>query len=98
MLELQPTLTADQYGEEFLSSGELDLWAEDPDHPCNIEWDKDNLCYDRPGPDIIKPLQMPRLSTKHSFAYKYGRLEVGAYIFFFYPLPPPLPPKKKKKT
>ena len=29
------TLTADTYGEDFLENGELDLFEEDPDHPCN---------------------------------------------------------------
>ena len=29
------TLTADTYGEDFLEDGELDLFEEDPDHPCN---------------------------------------------------------------
>ena len=30
------TLTADTYGEDFLENGELDLFEEDPDHPCNL--------------------------------------------------------------
>ena len=30
------TFTADTYGEDFLESGELDLYEEDPEHPCNI--------------------------------------------------------------
>ena len=29
------TLTADTYGEDFLEHGALDLFEEDPDHPCN---------------------------------------------------------------
>ena len=31
-----PTLTAAEYGEDFLYSGKLDLTTENPDHPCNI--------------------------------------------------------------
>ena len=30
------TSTADTYGEDFLEHGELDLFEEDPDHPCNV--------------------------------------------------------------
>ena len=30
------TFTADTYGEDFLESGELDLYEEDPENPCNI--------------------------------------------------------------
>ena len=30
------TLTADTYGEDFLENGELDLFEEDPEHPCNL--------------------------------------------------------------
>ena len=34
------TFTADTYGEDFLESGELDLYEEDPEHPCNIRLER----------------------------------------------------------
>ena len=63
-LNIMPTLTAADYGEDFLYSGRLDLTSEDPDHPCNIWWNQDNLCYDKAGQDIVKPIQLARLETK----------------------------------
>ena len=36
MNKFRMTFTADTYGEDFLESGELDLFEEDPEHPCNI--------------------------------------------------------------
>ena len=34
--DVRLTSTADTYGEDFLEHGELDLFEEDPDHPCNV--------------------------------------------------------------
>ena len=68
-----PTLTADEYGEEFLFSGELDLYEEDPDQPCNIGWDKDNLCYSRSGEDIVKPVQLAKLMSNKKFSFRWDK-------------------------
>jgi len=78
VLHLMLTLTADEYGEEFLETGELDLWEEDPDHPCNQGWNVEENCYSRAGEDIVKPLQAARLEGGTSF--KYGRVEVRAKL------------------
>ena len=37
-LNMMFSLTADTYGEEFLEEGELDLYEEDSDNPCNEKW------------------------------------------------------------
>ncbi|CAG9561450.1 unnamed protein product [Danaus chrysippus] len=38
-----------------------------------------NECYRRAfGPQIIPPIISGKVTTKHSFAFKYGRIEVGA--------------------
>merc|ERR1712142_946276 len=79
-LHIMPTLTADEYGEEFLFSGELDLYEEDPDNPCNIEWDKEHLCYSRSGKDIVKPVQLAKLTSKHKFSFRYGAIEIRAKL------------------
>merc|ERR1712215_330697 len=79
-LHLMPTLTADQYGEEFLFSGELDLFEEDTEHPCNIWYDKEELCYCRAGEDIVKPIQLARLETRGKFSFRFGRVEVRAKL------------------
>ena len=65
-----PTLTASEYGEDFLYTGELDLYEEDLEHPCNIWYDKEHLCYSRSGEDIVKPIQLARLMTKGKFSFR----------------------------
>ena len=69
-LHLMPTLTADEYGEEFLHSGKLDLYKEDPDHPCNIWYNREHLCYSQAGSDIVKPVQLARMETRGKFSFK----------------------------
>ncbi|XP_064612240.1 beta-1,3-glucan-binding protein-like isoform X1 [Liolophura sinensis] len=71
-LYIKPTLTADKYGEAFLSSGTLDLWG-----GCtNNQW----YGCERRGTaqNYINPIQSARLRTKDSFSFRYGRLEVEA--------------------
>ena len=93
-LHVMPTLTASEYGEDFLHNGCIDLNKEvselsqpgtchlspwfhffkislknllkDPEHPCNIWYDKENLCSDCSGQDIVKPIQLARLHSKVS--------------------------------
>merc|ERR1719153_175570 len=79
-LHVMPTLTADEYGEDFLFSGELDLYEEDPENPCNIGWDKDKNCYSRSGEDIVKPVQLAKLTSKHQFSFRYGTIEIRANL------------------
>jgi len=75
VLNIKMTFTADTYGEEFLENGELDLFEEDPEHPCNIRWGEEENCYSRAGVDIVKPLQGANLKTEGSFSFRYGRVE-----------------------
>ena len=69
-LYLKPTLTQDTYGEEFLTSGTLDLW----DERCTSN--RENIgCYRKGSEDnIINPVVSARVRTKKSFSYKYGRI------------------------
>ena len=63
------TFTADTYGEDFLESGELDLYEEDPEHPCNIRLDS-----------IAVPLFLNPNYSKTS-KLVYIRLECQSRIF-----------------
>ena len=63
-LNIMPTPTALEYGEDFLYTGTIDLFTEDPEHPCNIAWSQETLCRDQAGVDIVKPIQLARLETK----------------------------------
>jgi len=79
-LNIMPTLTAAEYGEDFLYSGCLDLTLEDPEYPCNIWWSQTTLCYDKAGQDIVKPIQLARLHTKNKFSFRFGRVEIRARL------------------
>jgi len=78
-LYMKPTLTADKYGEAFLTSGTLELWGSTPASVCT-----GNAYYgcSRSGNpvNVINPIQSARLRSTHSFNVKYGRIEVMAQM------------------
>nr|XP_039269968.1 beta-1,3-glucan-binding protein-like [Styela clava] len=76
-LFIKPTLTADHYGESFLSSGTLDLWGSSPADFCtaNSFWGCQRTGS---GSNYINPAQSARIRSVHSFSVKYGRIEVVA--------------------
>jgi hypothetical protein len=76
-LFIKPTLTSERFGEQFLTSGELNLWGAQPADVCtgNIFWGCQR--QGRPG-GIVNPIQSARLRTAKSFNFKYGRLEIEA--------------------
>uniref|UniRef100_A0A8W8KD03 Beta-1,3-glucan-binding protein n=1 Tax=Magallana gigas TaxID=29159 RepID=A0A8W8KD03_MAGGI len=76
-LFIKPTLTADNYGEHFLSSGTLDLWGGEPNSLCtsNQFWG----CSRQGSPEhIVNPIQSARLRSDKAFNFKYGKMEVRA--------------------
>ncbi len=77
MLVTRPSLTADEYGEDFLYNGDLDLWEQG----CIDEWNIDGGCYVTAYDDyIINPVQSARMRTSESFSFTYGRVEVRAQV------------------
>ncbi|XP_050515652.1 beta-1,3-glucan-binding protein-like [Diabrotica virgifera virgifera] len=73
-LHIRPTLLADQYGNDFLYSGTIDLGKE-----CtNSEW----FGCRRVGTktQILNPIKSARLRTANSFSFKYGKVEIRAKI------------------
>lgn len=72
-LHIKPRLTADFYGEKFLTSGHVKI----PPNECT---DSSNWGCERQGtPEhIINPVQSARIRTLKSFSFKYGTLEVRA--------------------
>ena len=78
VLHLDHTFTGLDYGEEFLYNGELDLFTLDPDHPCNQKWNKEEMCKQSSGPDILPPVTANRMDTSGKFEFKYGRVEIKA--------------------
>ncbi|XP_072023402.1 beta-1,3-glucan-binding protein-like [Amphiura filiformis] len=76
-LYIKPTLTEDLFGPGFLNTGTLSLWGSSPANLCT-----GNAWYgcQRQGNDVnyINPVQSARIRTVHSFAFKYGKVEVRA--------------------
>ncbi|XP_062592213.1 beta-1,3-glucan-binding protein-like [Saccostrea cucullata] len=76
-LFIKPTLTADNYGERFLSSGTLDLWGGEPNSMCTSN--QFYGCSRQGTPEhIINPIQSARLRSDKAFNFKYGKMEVRA--------------------
>jgi len=77
ILYIKPTLTADRYGEEFLSNGVLSLHGGAPADECTnpAYWGCERTGS---GTNLINPVMSARLRSVNSFAFKYGRIEVRA--------------------
>ncbi|XP_063225957.1 LOW QUALITY PROTEIN: beta-1,3-glucan-binding protein-like [Bacillus rossius redtenbacheri] len=67
VLYIRPTLTAQDYGEKFLYTGQLSHLD------CNL-----SPCETYANKDIVLPIQSARIRTLNSFSFLYGRLEVRA--------------------
>lgn len=79
VLYIRPTLTADEYGEHFLSSGTVNLRGNHPVEQCT------NAAFwgcERVGnpTNILNPVKSARIRTLSSFNFKYGRAEVRAKL------------------
>jgi len=78
-LFIKPTLTSDNTGEGFLTSGTLDLWGASPADQCT-----GNGFYgcSRTGSptNLINPIQSARIRTVNSFACKYCKVEIEAKL------------------
>ncbi|KAF4528399.1 hypothetical protein B566_EDAN015168 [Ephemera danica] len=69
ILHLQPTLTADEFGEDFMYNGTLSFPG------CNHK-----PCESVAGQDIALPFLSARIRTQRSFGFRYGRVEVRAKL------------------
>lgn len=78
-LHIRPTLLSEEFGEGFLSSGNLNLHGGAPADQCTNPqfWG----CERQGNPtNILNPIKSARLRTVHSFAFKYGTIEVRAKL------------------
>lgn len=78
-LFIKPTLTADQYGEDFLSSGVLNLNGGAPADACTnpTDWG----CERTGSPtNLLNPITSARIRTVESFSFTYGKVEVRAKL------------------
>jgi beta-glucanase (GH16 family) len=77
VLNIRPTLTSDELGDAFLTSGTLSVHGGDPSNQCT---NQQNWGCERSGNvnNIINPVKSARLRTANSFAFKYGKVEISA--------------------
>lgn len=74
ILHIKPTLTSDKFGEDFLTSGTIDIGDE-----CTSS--RPNGCSRTGTPDdILNPIRSARIRSINSFSFKYGRVEIRAKI------------------
>lgn len=73
-LHIKPTLTADTIGEEELKSGTVEI----PTGECTDDSNWGCKRIANPGHSIINPIRSARISTKESFSFKYGIMEIRA--------------------
>ena len=67
----------DEYGEDFLYSGTLDLW----DQGCQESWNIADGCVMTAGGDfIINPIQSAKLISQSKFKFKFGTVEIRAQM------------------
>ncbi|EAT38986.1 AAEL009178-PA [Aedes aegypti] len=79
ILYIRPTLLADETGEEFLTSGTLNLNGGSPYDSCtNPAWDGCERTGTPENP--LNPIKSARLRTLKSFNFKYGKLEIRAKL------------------
>ncbi|CAO1367307.1 unnamed protein product [Diamesa serratosioi] len=79
-LNIRPSLTADEFGEGFLSSGVMNLHGGAPaDQSDQCTWSDFWGCERVGTPDhIINPIRSGQIKTINSFSFKYGKVEVKA--------------------
>ncbi|XP_062537645.1 beta-1,3-glucan-binding protein-like [Armigeres subalbatus] len=78
-LFIRPTLLSDETGEEFLTSGTLDINGGSPYDCCtNPAWDGCERTGRLENP--LNPIKSARLRTLRSFNFKYGKLEIRAKL------------------
>ncbi|XP_044270616.1 beta-1,3-glucan-binding protein-like [Tribolium madens] len=77
ILYIKPTLLADETGEEFLSSGHLDINGGSPADECtNPQFY--GCIRDGTPTNYLNPIKSARIRTVYSFSFKYGKAEIRA--------------------
>ncbi|XP_059608689.1 beta-1,3-glucan-binding protein-like [Phlebotomus argentipes] len=77
VLHIRPTLSANDFGESFLTSGTLNLHGGAPADQCTNPqfWG----CERSGNPmNVLNPIKSARIRTVNSFAFKFGKVEVNA--------------------
>ncbi|XP_041976668.1 beta-1,3-glucan-binding protein-like [Aricia agestis] len=77
VLFIKPSLTADQFGEAFLSNGRIQIDGGTTAHRCT---DSSSWGCERIGTptNILNPIKSARIRTVESFNFRYGKVEIRA--------------------
>ena len=80
VLYLQPTLFVDNVGEDFLRTGDWNIWGGTPASTCTS-----NAFYGcernaAASGNVLNPVQSARLRSVGKFSTKYGRVEIKAQL------------------
>ncbi|CAH1155650.1 unnamed protein product [Phaedon cochleariae] len=79
ILHIKPTLVADDYGNDFLYSGTIDLNGGSPADQCtNPQWY--GCVRSGSSTNILNPIKSARIRSLESFAFKYGKVEIRAKL------------------
>ncbi|KAK6192409.1 hypothetical protein SNE40_003879 [Patella caerulea] len=79
VLYIKPTLTIDNYGDDFLQSGTLDVWGHTPHNKCTGNAFYGCARSGSPG-NLINPIQSARLRSSRGLNIKYGKVEIEAKL------------------
>jgi beta-glucanase (GH16 family) len=79
VLYIKPTLLADEKGEDFLSSGHLDINGGSPADECT-DPQRYGCVRDGTPTNYLNPVKSARIRTVYSFSFKYGKVEVRAKL------------------
>jgi beta-glucanase (GH16 family) len=78
-LYIKPTLLADENGEDFLSSGQLDINGGSPADECtNPQWY--GCARTGTADNYLNPIKSARIRSLYSLSFKYGKVEVRAKL------------------
>ena len=80
MLYLQPTLTAEDIGEDTVRNGSMNLWGGTPAGVCTSNaWYGCERSAGGSG-NVLNPIQSARIRSAQKFSMKYGKVEVKAQL------------------
>ncbi|XP_074028638.1 beta-1,3-glucan-binding protein [Leptinotarsa decemlineata] len=79
ILHIRPTLVADDFGNDFLYSGTLEISGGSPADECtNPQFY--GCIRTGTATNIVNPIKSARIRSLHSFSFKYGKIEVKAKL------------------
>ncbi len=79
-LYINPTLTADEIGENGIRFGTLNVWGSAPADYCTANFFYGCMRTGGAGGNVLNPAKSASLRTAESFYFRYGKVEVRAQL------------------